>query len=156
MKKFLTVLAIALIAMTAVFATKYNGDNLTLKLNIAADTTVGFTTEKITDASIALSSKAFSNNELNVASSQTVAASCITRSASKVTIDVTVSDLTGPNNSTIGANFANNLKTISYTEQNTSTAKRAISVDASLTIADYSNSLAGEYTGTMTLTVTAD
>ena len=28
MKKFLTVLAIALIAMTAVFATKYNGDNL--------------------------------------------------------------------------------------------------------------------------------
>ena len=157
MKKFLAVLVIALIAMTSVFAKTYNSPDLNLKLTIVAETNVGFTTEKVTNISTDLASKAFSNNELNVKDSQIVWASCITKSNSLVTIDVEVTDLTSGTN-TIGVTFKKNgTKNISYTEnEGSATAKRAISVDASIVVDDYSNSVAGEYTGTMTLTVTAD
>lgn len=156
MKKFLTVLAIALIAMTAVFATEYNGDNLKLKLNIAAETKIGFTKEEVKSIDADLVAMAFTNNELDVANSQTVWASCITKSNSLVTIAVEVTDLTSGTN-TIGVNFTNGTKNISFTEaENSATTKRVISVDASIVVDDYSNSVAGSYTGTMTLKVTAD
>ena len=156
MKKFLAVLVIALIAMTSVFAAEYNGDNLKLKLNIAADTKVGFTTEEVTNTATDLATKAFANNELDVATSTTVWASCITKSSTPVTIDVTVTDLKSGDN-TIGVTFTNGSKALSVPEGNNfAKVKRAISVDASIVVADYSNSVAGVYTGTMTLKVTAD
>lgn len=156
MKKFLTVLVIALIAMTSVFAATYNGNDLTLKLDIATDTKVGFTTEKVTNTATDLATKAFANNELNVADSTTVWASCITKSSTPVTIAVTVTDLTSGDN-TIGVTFADGSQALSVSEgEDFAKEKRAISVDASIVLDDYSNSVAGTYTGTMTLTVTAD
>ncbi len=162
MKKFLSVLAIALIAMTAVFAATNESSitnkssDLTLKLTVNSETTVGFTsTQMATDAS-ALTDTITEKPVTANATTEGIFASYISTCNTPVTVSVAVSKaLTHVNSSTQVIETTLEGET-SKKESGTITGKRAFSLPVKVKVGSAVGMLAGSYEGTLTMTVTAN
>ena len=157
MKKFLTVLAIALIAMTSVFAsTDGTGtDDLVLTLKVESFTNVGFTSQSVSGQE---------GNIITPMQDQTVTggqvlpvfASVITNYNGNLKIALTLPD-TLTNDDT-----PENTVTLSYdkTEREFKVAKTGEvvnhSTEINVTVGDTSNVVAGTYKATLTMTVSPE
>ena len=156
MKKFLTVLAIALIVMTSVFAATNKTSDLTLKLTVNSETTVGFTsTQMATDASALtdiITEKVVKANS----TTDGIYASYVSTCNTPVTVSVKVSKaLTHVTSSTQVIETTLEGET-SKTESGTSAGKRAFSLPVKVKVGSDAGMLAGSYVGTLTMTVTAN
>lgn len=176
MKKFLTVLAIALIAMTSVFAVAAvspdpvsgdsTNDTLNLSLNIGGYTKFGFTDYEVTveNDSITLMGDV---NVKNVSNRKIpVYASVITTHNDSVSITLELPKA-------MKANDVNDTISLTYTGENFSTTedgdnykftdtisagrtKQAYSKGFTIEVEDYSQKVAGDYTAQLVMTVTAN
>lgn len=156
MKKFLTVLAIALIAMTSVFAATNKSSDLRLTLTVNSETTVGFTsTQMATDASAltdTITEKAVTANS----TTDGIFASYVSTCNTPVTVSVEVSQaLTHVSSSTQVIETTLEGETTKK-ESGTITGKRAFSLPVKVKVGSDAGMLAGSYVGTLTMTVTAN
>ena len=162
MKKFLTVLAIALIAMTAVFAEVVEnvhdttGKTLNLTLDIDASTEIGFTKKALANTAKTITSNdTFENDTKGVVEGDNfINAACITTNKDRVKITIKVTPLKN-GAAVISTKFKNGTNELVYTEDaNTSlTGRRVINVDSTVVVGSLDGALAGSYTGTLTMTV---
>lgn len=175
MKKFLTVLAIALIAMTSVFAAvaaqsadpvdgDYSKDALNLSLNIGGYTVFGFTSEQVTVDNDSITPmgdvdvKNVSNREIPVY------ASVITTHNNSVTITLDLPKAMKANgvNDTITLTYKDITTTDNgdnYSFTNTISAgktKQAYSKAFKIEVEDYTHKVAGDYSAQLVMTVTAN
>ena len=157
MKKFLTVLAIALIVMTSLFAATNKTSDLTLKLTVNSETTVGFTsTQMATDASALtdiITEKVVKANS----TTDGIYASYVSTCNTPVTVSVAVSKELAHENTKVQQVIETTLVgDTSITESGPITGKRAFSLPVKVKVGSDAGMLAGSYVGTLTMTVTAN
>lgn len=165
MKKFLAVLAIVLIAMTSVFAEEVGNKKLNVTLTVVESTEFAFTTSQVSNN--AFVDQVGQSLPVTAGSTTTLYASYITKSADQIKVDVAVTkplthdDYQTEENVPEYAKFKTTLRndtdtTVSVTEDAEQvTGLRSNSIDVSVVVAAETNQLAGNYTGTLTLTVSA-
>lgn len=177
MKKFLSVLAIALIAMTSVFAAAavsadpVSGDNtkdaLNLSLNIDGYTVFGFTDKEVTvtDSSITpMGDVDVEESGRNIP----VYASVITTHNNSVSITLDLPKAMKANgvNDTIALTYTGTKGDFTTTDNgdnykftdtiSAGTTKQAYSKAFTIKVEDYSQKVAGDYTAQLVMTVTAN
>ena len=166
MKKFLTVLAIALIAMTSVFAATVENNSydsaktLNLTLDINAETKIGFTKESLAEAAKEITNTFESDTKAVTEGDNFINAACITTNKEKVKITVKVTQPLTNGNAVIETTLKNGTNTekdeLVYTETTENlTGRRVINVDSTVVVGTLDGALAGSYTGILTLTVSA-
>ena len=161
MKKFLTVLAIALIAMTSVFAATVEGGNLELSLTVAGDKSFGFTENDISTTKVyeltTIDKRTFENNSVEFW------ASAISRVKEAFSVQITLPEsLTSEASSdTIGLTYkvgdevkVGNAK-VEFTAATTSVSRQSTKIVVEYNTDDYNKAVAATYTATMTMTISA-
>ncbi len=156
MKKIAAVLVLALVAMTAVFAITNKSANLSVKLNVESATTVAFTNKELT-SNVISADDMFENNEFVVEANKTytdkIWASYVSTCKSPITIKVEVAQALKNADDTISTTLTGNVEA---TESGNATTQRHYSLPVTLVIGSDEGKLAGEYVGTLKLTVTAN
>ncbi|MGN0907694.1 MAG: hypothetical protein ACI4NM_11145 [Bullifex sp.] len=156
MKKIAAVFVLALVAMTAVFAATNKTSDLTVKLSVDSVTEVAFTNKALSSSTIE-TGDLFDNNEFEVTADSThenqIWASFVSTCKSPITISVSVEKPLTNGTETIDTTLSG--KT-SYTESAAATAQRYYSLPVTLVIGSDEGKLAGDYEGTLKLTVTAN
>ena len=156
MKKFLTVLAIALIAMTSVFAaagTSVGSKDLKLTLEVGAETTVGFTGTDLGDSAISLTPMTEFEVNANTSYSDKIYASFVSTDSSKLKIEVSV-DKPLTHTTATDETIETTIECEPYSESSLPTGQRSYSHLVKLTIGSASGKLAGSYEGNLKMTVT--
>lgn len=155
MKKIVAVLVLALVAMSAVFATVLaNADQLTISLSVDAVTTVGFTEEPLDDSAESL--VALTRDSVEAGKDYTVYASYITTSKTPVKVTVTVGDKLV--HESVGTETIDITKptTLVFNETGDITGKRAKSFAIVLGIGSAEGKLAGTYSANVSFKVEAE
>lgn len=161
MKKFLTVLVIALIAMTSVFAATVEGGNLELSLTVAGDKSFGFTENDISTTEVyeltTIDKRTFENNSVEFW------ASAISRVKEAFSVQITLPEsLTSEASSdtigltyTVGGTDKTGTATVQFDAADKTVSRQSVPVVVKYSANDYAKAVAATYTATMTMTISA-